>query len=174
MTGLPQGFPISPVLSPFTSLTSTQRWRTRSRTAGASPSWTTSHGRDVGEVIRKLEQCAEASLTWAEGNAVRFETSKTEAILPSKKRAHRRCDSAIQVGPDHPLRSRGHPLAGHLARLSAYSRREPPTPQRLKTRGSRSPRRSGAPSVKARYSEGTIKPPSVVLAAADEDTRRLV
>ena len=33
---------------------------------------------------------------------------------------------------------------------------------------------SGAPSVKARYREGTTKASSVVLAVADEDTYRLV
>ena len=55
-------------------------------------------GRDVGEVVQKLERCAAASLEWARGNAVRFEMSKTEAILFSRKRAHKRCQAPIRVG----------------------------------------------------------------------------
>ena len=35
----------------------------------------------MDEVVEKLERCAEASLRWADSNAVRFEESKTEAIL---------------------------------------------------------------------------------------------
>ena len=38
----------------------------------------------------------ERSQAWVEDNAVRFETSKTETIIFSRKRAHRRCDSAIR------------------------------------------------------------------------------
>lgn len=53
-------------------------------------------GRDAGEVVQRLKQCAAASLAWAEDNVVRFETSKTETIIFSRKRAHRRCDSAIR------------------------------------------------------------------------------
>ena len=54
-------------------------------------------GKNVKEVARRLEQCATAGLEWADSNAVRFETSKTEAIL-FKKRSHHRCDAAIRVG----------------------------------------------------------------------------
>lgn len=46
-------------------------------------------GLDVRDVVRKLEQCASASLEWAQDNAVRFETAKTEAILFSRRRKHR-------------------------------------------------------------------------------------
>ena len=46
----------------------------------------------------KLEQCAAASLRWADDNAVRFEVSKTEAILFSKRRKHRRREREIRVG----------------------------------------------------------------------------
>ena len=42
------------------------------------------------EVARSLKRCAEESLAWAQGNAVRFETAKTEAILLSRRRSHGR------------------------------------------------------------------------------------
>ena len=45
-------------------------------------------GYDIDDVANKLEHCARASLSWAQSNAVRFETSKTEAILFSRKRKH--------------------------------------------------------------------------------------
>ena len=34
-----------------------------------------SRGASIGEVVQKLEQCASASLEWADSNAVRFGTS---------------------------------------------------------------------------------------------------
>ena len=43
-------------------------------------------GAGVGEVVRRLEQCAAATLDWASSNAVRIEETKTEAILFSKKK----------------------------------------------------------------------------------------
>ena len=55
-------------------------------------------GTDLNDVVSKLERCAAASLQWASCNAVRFETSKTEAVLFSKRRKHRRCDRDIRVG----------------------------------------------------------------------------
>ena len=42
--------------------------------------------------------CAAASFKWANDNAVHFETSKTEAILLSKKRKYRQSNKAIRVG----------------------------------------------------------------------------
>ena len=54
--------------------------------------------RDVGEVVQRLERYAAASLTWADGNAVRFEMSKTEAVLFSRRKAHQLCRAPIRVG----------------------------------------------------------------------------
>ena len=54
-------------------------------------------GVDLDDVIRKLERCAEASLRWADSNAVRFETTKTEAILFSRKRKHHQCHRGVRV-----------------------------------------------------------------------------
>ena len=54
-------------------------------------------GHDLSDVVDKLERCAAASLQWVDNNAVRFETSKTEAILFPKKRKHRRCDRTIRA-----------------------------------------------------------------------------
>ena len=42
-------------------------------------------GSSVEEVASTLEWCAEESLRWVERNAVRFEVSKTEAILLSRR-----------------------------------------------------------------------------------------
>ena len=42
-------------------------------------------GTDVNDVIEKLERFAATSLAWADNNAVRFERSKTEAILFSSQ-----------------------------------------------------------------------------------------
>lgn len=36
-------------------------------------------GTGPNDAVGRLERCAEASLSWADGNAVRFETPKTEA-----------------------------------------------------------------------------------------------
>ena len=49
-------------------------------------------GTNLNDVVNKLERCA------AGNNAVRFETSKTETILFSRKRKHRRCNRTIKVG----------------------------------------------------------------------------
>ena len=57
-------------------------------------------GGSVEEVTRGLEERAAESLRWAESSAVRFETSKAEAILLSRRRGHGRGRAcrAIQVG----------------------------------------------------------------------------
>ena len=60
--------------------------------------WTTSLGTSLDDVVNKLGRCADVSLRWANGSAVRFETSKPEAILFSRQRKHRRCDRGVQVG----------------------------------------------------------------------------
>ena len=61
-------------------------------------------GTDVDDVVGKLEECAAASLEWGGDNAVRFEESKTEAILFSKRRRHKRCQREIRVGASHRVR----------------------------------------------------------------------
>ena len=58
-------------------------------------------GTDVDDVDSKLERCAVASLRWADDNAARFEESKTEAILFSKRRKHKRCRREVRVGNTH-------------------------------------------------------------------------
>ena len=57
-------------------------------------------GQNIDEVVRKLEQYAATSPRWADNNAVRFETSKTEAMLFSRRRKHWRAKAkkAIRVG----------------------------------------------------------------------------
>jgi len=57
-------------------------------------------GEDVGLLVRTLERYARWSERWAKDNAVEFETSKTEAILFSRKRKHwkKRAEARIRVG----------------------------------------------------------------------------
>ena len=57
-------------------------------------------GGSIEEVTSGLEICARESIEWASRNAVRFEESKTEAVLLSRKRGHGRGRryGAIRVG----------------------------------------------------------------------------
>ena len=61
----------------------------------------------MDDVVRKLERCAQASLEWADNNAVRFEETKTEAILFSNRRRHRKCRREVRVGSTHRARFAG-------------------------------------------------------------------
>ena len=101
-TGLPQGSPVSPVLfslyiADIHKAVEGQVEDCRGISFVDDVTWIV-EGYDISEVASKLEKCAAASLRWAEDNAVRFETSKTEAILFSRKRKHRQCQRGIRVG----------------------------------------------------------------------------
>ena len=61
-------------------------------------------GTDVEDVAQRLERCAATSLRWADENTVRFEESKTEAILFSRRRKHKRCRRETWVGATHRVR----------------------------------------------------------------------
>lgn len=60
------------------------------------------------------DRCAAASLRWADGNAARFKTSKTEAVLFSRKWKHWQAggEKTIRVGP---TQKRGNVLARNPA-----------------------------------------------------------
>ena len=59
-------------------------------------------GEAVLKAVTKMEECAERSLRWADGNAVRFETSKREAICFTRNKRQKRMQGrwAIQVGEE--------------------------------------------------------------------------
>jgi hypothetical protein len=57
-------------------------------------------GKDITEIRRELEKCALLSQTWADNNAVVFDINKTEAVLFSRRRYHRRqISKTIKVAP---------------------------------------------------------------------------
>ena len=110
-TGLPQGSPISPTL--FAIYVADIHGAVESRvedSRGVSyvddVTWI-AEGATVDEVVERLERCAQVSLEWADSNAVRFEESKSEAILFSNQRRHRRCRREIRVGDSHRVRFAG-------------------------------------------------------------------
>ena len=89
-TGLPQGWRISP--APFAIYIAEMRDAVGGRVGcsrGVSfvddVTWLV-EGTDLSDVVSKLERCAAARLQWVDSNAVRFEASKTEAILFFRKR----------------------------------------------------------------------------------------
>ena len=91
-TGLPQGSPVSLVLFNLYIGEIHGLGAVEGRVPGAQGisfvddvTWFV-EGSSIQEVREQLEWCAEESLRWAEGNAVRFEVSKTEAVLLSRKR----------------------------------------------------------------------------------------
>ena len=101
-TGLPQRSPISPALfaiyiADIHEAVEGQVEESRGISYVDNVTWVV-EGTDVDDVIEKLERCTAASLGWAGDNTVRFEESKTEAILFSKRRKHKRCRREIQVG----------------------------------------------------------------------------
>ena len=101
-TGLPQGSPTSPVLFALYIAEIHQAVESQVEDCHGISffddiTWIV-EGVDLDDVATKLEGCARASLGWAESNVVQFETAKTEAILFSRKRKHRRCQRSIRVG----------------------------------------------------------------------------
>ena len=115
-TGLPQGSPISPALfaiyiADIHGAVEDQVEDSRGISYVDDVTWVV-EGRDVDDVVSKLERCAQASLRWADNNAVRFEESKTEAILFSNRRRHRQCRREIRVGSTHRVRFAGRRLGG--------------------------------------------------------------
>ena len=107
-TELPQGSPISPALfaiyiADIHDAVGERVEDSRGISYVDDVTWVV-EGTDVDDVAEELERCAAASLEWAGDNAARFEESKTEAILFSKRRKHKRCRRKIRVGASHRVR----------------------------------------------------------------------
>jgi hypothetical protein len=108
-TGLPQGSPVSPVV--FAIYMADIHQAVESRVKGARGlsfvndiTWLV-EAEDVNRLVKKMAKCGRLSQLWAAGNAVRFETSKTEAILLSRRHKHwkARATATIEVG-DHQVK----------------------------------------------------------------------
>ena len=103
-TGLLQGSPVSPIL--FGMYIADVYKAVEDKVSGCKGisfvddvTWFV-EGTSIEEVTVGLESCAAESHIWAESNAVKFETSKTEAILLSRSRSHEKTRTCrtIQVG----------------------------------------------------------------------------
>ena len=100
-TGLPQGSPVSPVL--FGIYISGVHEAVQSRVQGAEGisfvddvTWFVT-GPNIKTIREGLEARARESILWGKQNAVRFEDTKTEALILSKKRGLRQ-EGGVQVG----------------------------------------------------------------------------
>ena len=101
MTGLPKGSPVSPVL--FSIYISGIHETVQAKVQGAAGisfvddvTWFVTEP-NVSVIREGLEGCVRESILWGEQNAVRFEESKTKALLLSKKKGVREEDG-VQVG----------------------------------------------------------------------------
>ena len=87
--GLPQGSPISPVLFAIYIAESHRAVEGQVEVCRAilfvDSTAYLAEGANISEMVQKLERCAAVSLCWANNNAVRFEASKTEAIVFSRR-----------------------------------------------------------------------------------------
>jgi hypothetical protein len=103
-TSLPQGSPVSPIL--FAIYMADLHEEVEGKVQGCRSlsfvddfTWIV-EANNIPTLVKTLERCARISQRWAERNVVRFETSKTEAILLSRNTKHYRDRDtlAIQVG----------------------------------------------------------------------------
>ena len=129
-TGPPQGSPESPVL--FCIYISGVYGEVESQVSGTTGisfvndiTWFI-EGQSAEGVATGLERCVHESIEWASWKAVRFEASKTEAVLLSKRRGHIR-----EGGKDRPggreeglFRPGGNTMARGLATLLSHTKGE--------------------------------------------------
>ena len=92
-TALPQGSPTSPIffcmyISDVQTAVKQTVQESQSISFGDGVTWFVD-GNSIEEVTKGLGKCAAESLGWAESNATQFETSKTDAILLSRRHGQR-------------------------------------------------------------------------------------
>jgi len=106
--GLPQGSPVSPILFAIHT-TALIKWvEVRAQAEGLSfvddLGWVAT-GKDVNQVVERLEACAARSIKWASRWDLQFDTAKTEAALftrntGDKKHLRPKLTAEITVGND--------------------------------------------------------------------------
>ena len=182
-TGLPQGSPVSPVLfaiymadihKEVEEQTEEHQGTTGRRgmlgcrgipgcrgISFVDDTWVVKGGGLLGLVL-KMEECAKRTLRWAEGNAVRFETSKTEAILltKSKNKGGSKGGGQFRWESEGCVCKRGHKMARGVVGLSAHPcGKSTAMHQPGQAGGSQDPQ-AGAKTESPRHQQGTYKPPS--------------
>jgi hypothetical protein len=90
---VPQGSPVSPILFAIHTAGLIKWVEERVQAEGLSfvddLGWIAT-GKDVNQVVRKLEACAAESIEWASRRDLQFDTAKTEAALFTRRRGHKK------------------------------------------------------------------------------------
>jgi len=91
--GVPQGSPVSPILFAIHTAGLIKWVEERVQAEGLSYvddlGWVAT-GKEVNQVVEKLEACAAESIEWASRRYLQFDTAKTEVALFTRRRGHKK------------------------------------------------------------------------------------